>query len=72
MAPLSSLSACPVMAFELRFQSLFHLGRGLCFPCDAQGQVDLDGLSDSARENYLFARGSVGYEFAAPRVCPRG
>jgi hypothetical protein len=26
-------------AFELRFQSLFHEGRGLAFPCDATGQT---------------------------------
>lgn len=72
MATITSLSARTPLAFELRFQSLFHVGRGLSFPCDAQGHVDLDGLSDSARENYLFARGAVGYEFASPRVCPQG
>ena len=29
-------------AYELRFQSLFHEGRGLAFPCDAAGSVDAD------------------------------
>ncbi|GIX25891.1 MULTISPECIES: hypothetical protein [Caldimonas] len=56
--------------YELRFQSLFHPGRGLCFPCDAQGRVDLDALSDRARENYLYARAVVGREYAHPSVVP--
>jgi hypothetical protein len=54
---------------EIRFQSLFR-ERGLCFPCDAQGHVELDALSDRARENYLYARAVVGVEFAYPKVCP--
>lgn len=56
--------------FEIRFQSLYHEGRALCFPCDAQGHVDLDGLSDRARENYLYARAVIGREYAYPRVLP--
>jgi hypothetical protein len=59
------------VCFELRFQSLFDPGRGLCFPCDAQGRVDLDALSDRARQNYLYARAVVGREFAVPRVVRR-
>lgn len=72
MAPVNRSPALAQSGFELRFQSLFQVGRGLSFPCDAQGHVDLDGLSDSARENYLFARGAVGYEFAVPSVRSRG
>lgn len=53
---------------EIRFQSLYR-GRGLCFPCDEQGRVELDALSDRARENYLYARAVVGVEFAHPKVC---
>ena len=58
--------------FELRFQSLFHEGRALVFPCDAAGQVKLDALSERARENYLYARVVVGREYAVPAVvsCP--
>ncbi len=56
--------------FELRFQSLFHEGRGLAFPCDASGQVDLDGLSERARCNYYFARSVVGRDFMPPAVLP--
>lgn len=54
--------------FELRFQSLFDSGRGYAFPCDREGQVDLDQLSDRARNNYLYARAVVGRELAVPAV----
>jgi hypothetical protein len=57
--------------FEIRFASLFIEGRGLAFPCDAQGQVDLDALSERARDNYLGARALVGYEYAMPSISPR-
>jgi len=55
-------------AYELRYASLFNQGRGLSFPCDGLGHVDLDALSDRARENYLYARAVVGKEFATPSV----
>lgn len=54
--------------YELRFQSLFVEGRGLAFPCDARGGVDLATLSERARRNFLFARAVVGREFALPVV----
>ena len=54
--------------FEIRFQSLFNPGRGLAFPCDARGHVDMDALSERGRQNYLFARAMVGREFATPNV----
>lgn len=54
---------------EIRFQPLYR-GHGLCFPCDEQGRVELDALSDRARDNYLYARAVVGVEFAHPKVCP--
>ena len=56
--------------FELRFQSLFDSGRGYAFPCDPTGQVDLDGLSEQARNNYLYARAMVGRELAVPALRP--
>lgn len=55
-------------AYELRFQSLFDSGRGYAFPCDPNGLVDLDRLSDRARNNYLYARAMVGRELAVPAV----
>ena len=53
---------------ELRFISLFNEGRGLAFPCDAAGLVDMDGLSDKARQNYFYARTSIGREYFLPSV----
>ena len=54
--------------FELRFQSLFNSGRGFAFPCDPAGRVDMDHLSEKARNNYLYARAMVGRELAVPAV----
>jgi hypothetical protein len=54
--------------FQLCFRSLFHSGRGFSFPCNPQGQVDLDHLSERARNNYLFARAMVGRDLAVPAV----
>jgi len=56
--------------YELRFRSLFDEGRGYSFPCDADGHVDIDILSDRARSNYFFARTVIGREFAMPAVRP--
>jgi hypothetical protein len=54
--------------FELRFDSLHRPGRALVFPCDAAGRVDLDGLSERARDNYFYARAVIGREYAFPAV----
>ena len=62
---------CEACEFELRFQSLFHEGRALVFPCDSAGQVPLDTLSERARENYFYARVAIGREYAMPRVVRR-
>jgi hypothetical protein len=58
-------------AFHIRFDYLFDVGRSLAFPCDAQGHVDFDSMSDRARANYLYARAMVGREYASPAVQPR-
>jgi hypothetical protein len=58
-----------IQAYEIRFQSLIYKDRALAFPCDAQGHVQMDDLSERALENYLFARAVVGREYAAPAVC---
>jgi hypothetical protein len=42
----------------------------LSFPCDEQGHVAMDSLSDRARENYLYARAVIGREYAYPLVRP--
>lgn len=67
MPPPSGLPA-ETPQFELRFQSLFHSGRALTFPCNAQGDVLMDDLSSRALENYLFARAVVGHEYANPVI----
>jgi hypothetical protein len=54
--------------YEVLYRSLFDAGRGLSFPCDAAGHVQMDALSERARHNYLYARAVVGREFATPEV----
>ena len=60
----ASAPAC----YQLHFRSLFHEGRALAFPCNAQGHVDLDALSPRALQNYLYARTVIGREFFVPSV----
>lgn len=54
--------------FELRFVALADAGRGLAFPCDATGCVDLAGLRERARANYVYACRAVGRDFHSPIV----
>jgi hypothetical protein len=61
----------PAFRFEVRFESLFHPGRALAFPSDSEGHVDLEGSSEHARANYLFARAMVGREYGLPRIRER-
>jgi len=58
--------------FELRFESLgdSDSGRGCAFACDEKGRVDLDAMSERARNSYLYARAVIGREFSMPRVQP--
>lgn len=58
----------PSSRFEVRFDSLFTGGRGMAFPCDEAGRVDLDALSDRGRNCYLYARAMMGRQYAAPCV----
>lgn len=60
----------PDTQYHIRFQSLKDERLVLEFPCDAEGRVELDGLSDRARMSYLFARAVVGGEFRRPAVVP--
>lgn len=54
--------------YELRFKSLFDEGRAYSFPCDVSGAVNMDALSERARNNYLYARAVVGRELSLPAV----
>jgi hypothetical protein len=56
------------LAHQLRFASLFDPGRGIAIPCDANGEVQMDELSDRLRNAYLGARALVGREYAYPVV----
>jgi hypothetical protein len=64
----SSTSRTDEARFELRYRSLSPYRPGFAFPCDAQGQVNLDELSELARENYLYARAMVGRDLLQPQV----
>jgi hypothetical protein len=66
----SDNSFSQITGFELRFQSLFNAGRGFAFPCDAAGQVDMNQLSDRARDNYLCARALIGRDYSSPTLEP--
>ena len=57
-------------ALELFYRPLRDDGRGMSFPCNAIGIVDLDGLSERERRAYLYARVVAGNEFAWPVVRP--
>jgi hypothetical protein len=54
--------------YELRFHPLGKSHRAFAFRCDASGQVDLDRLSSRERDNYLYARVTMGREFTWPSV----
>lgn len=56
--------------FELRYRSVAMHRCGYAFPCDAQGRVNLDQLSERARENYFYARAMVGLDLMQPEVAP--
>ncbi len=65
----AALNAAPMPArHELLFASLYHPGRGISVPCDAQGRVDLDNLTERLRNAYFGARALVGREYAYPTV----
>lgn len=71
LMPAESLPL-PAAQFEVRFASLLRPGCMRSFPCDGAGHVDLDALSDRARNDYLFARAMVGREHDLPRICRCG
>jgi len=64
----SSASHAAKVRFELRYRSLSPHRPGYAFPCDARGCVDLDALSDAARENFFYARAMVGRDLLQPQI----
>lgn len=61
-------SGGPPASHQLCFASLLDSGRVLFFPCDRCGEVELDALSDRARNDYYFARTVVGRDYGMPTV----
>ena len=55
-------------SFILLFRSLLRNGQAFAFACDPQGSVDMDGMSERTRNNYLYARAMIGRELALPSV----
>ena len=53
---------------ELRLRDLFVDGRAPAFPCDAQGQDDLDARSPRARNSHFHACTAIGRDFTMPVV----
>ena len=58
----------PASRFVLSYRPLVEGGRGYAFPCDRLGKVEMDRLSESARNDYIYARAVVGRELAEPAV----
>lgn len=55
-------------ACTLLFRPLYPAGRGFAFPCDPQGYVDLDAMSERVRNSYFYARAMIGRELSYPCV----
>lgn len=69
LSPAAPCAPCtPRIAYELRFAPLQRAGCAYAFPCDVDGLVQLDGLSERALANYLFARALVGRDLDTPVV----
>lgn len=55
-------------AYQLCYSALDERSGALAFPCDVDGHVDLDALSEAARNDYFYARAVVGGQFTRPCV----
>jgi len=65
----TGLTSSSTPAYLIRFPSLFQNGRGMAFPCDSNGTVNIDELTERGRLNYFFARAMIGRDFGFPIVC---
>lgn len=68
MPPTPTGASQQATGYELRFRALSDSAKDYSFPCDARGQVNLDALSERARNAYFFARVVIGHELAVPEV----
>lgn len=58
----------PAEDFQLHFRSLFTERKVFDFPCNANGHVVMDALSERSRSSYPFAGATVGRFSAPPQV----
>lgn len=69
---MSNISGMPAAAgvarYELHYPHLFEAGHGFVFPCDAQGHVVLDELSERALRSYRETSARVGIEYEWPHI----
>jgi hypothetical protein len=56
MSEIDRVAPSNVGSLEVRIRSSKSAGWVVSFPCDADGNVDIDQLSDVQRHDYLFAR----------------
>lgn len=56
------------LCHRLVFRPLSRHGRAYAFPCDENGNVDLNLLGERARNDYLYARAMMGRELSTPVV----
>jgi hypothetical protein len=54
--------------YELRFDSLFDIGRAFRFPCDPLGRVALEALSPRQRQSLERVMDRVGRDYASPQL----
>lgn len=67
MTQSTTITVAPT-EFHLCFRSLFRIGRGFVFPCDAAGHVQVTQLSAQERDNYVFAQAMIGRELQMPAI----
>jgi hypothetical protein len=67
---MNSSNSSQAKRYEIRYQPLSKEGSALSFPCDEKGHVQMDALSERARNSYLYARAVVGREYARPAILP--
>ena len=68
MTQAPEFAARKIGHYELRFLNLFSRGCGYAFPCDAEGHVQIDELSERGRSSYFYARALIGNELSSPTV----
>jgi len=64
----TSVALAQASHYELHYARLLGVGPSFVFPCDAAGNVEVDSLTERARENYRFAQSAVGVEMSLPTV----